>query len=124
MLKSDLFYLVMILLILIVIFGLIFSYFATQNTEVVDIYFWKYHFQNIPLYMIILGSLGMGFLISAIAYIIRVLSSSMTISEKNDKLKDIQKELSEVTKRAHKLELENAKLKTKLDEEDYDEDSI
>lgn len=114
----------MILLILIVIFGIIFSYFATQNTQIVDITFWKYEFPNVPVYMIILGSLGIGFLISALAYVARVLSSSLTLSEKEKDLRSLKKELAEVTKRAHKLELENAKLKTKLNEEDFDKDSI
>lgn len=47
----------------------------------------------------------------------------MTISSQQGKIKNLKKELAEVTKELHKMELENAKFKNELGEP-QDENSI
>jgi uncharacterized integral membrane protein len=114
----------MLVLILIVVFGVAFSFFATLNTSPISLNFGHYTLADLPIYIVVLGSLALGLLISGFIYLIRTLSSSLTISEKDTELKTLKKEFNEITKEAHKLEIENTKLKTKLDEEDFDDESI
>ena len=54
---------------------------------------------------------------------VKDLSASLTINEGKTRVKSLKKELAEVTKEAHKLEIENAKLKTQTGEPE-DENSI
>ncbi len=109
-------------LLITVVLGIIFAIFATQNTATTTIYLGGYTFQEIPIYLIVLVPLLVGLFISYLFHMLRVLSDSLTISEHKDELKDLKKELAEVTRDAHKLELENTKLKAKKGE--FDEDSI
>ncbi len=111
-------------LILIVVFGIIFGYFATQNAGPITLYFGSYTLAQVPLYLVILGSLALGSLMVGLFYLVRVLSDRLTISEKEDELKKTKEEEVELTKEVHKLELENTKLKAELGEEDVDEDSL
>jgi len=114
----------MLIVILISIFGLLFAYFATGNTALVSIKFGQYIFPGVPLYLVILASLAIGLIIAGLIYFLKSLSSSFTISEKEDALKEAKKESAELTKQVHKLELENTKLKTELGKQDTDEDTI
>lgn len=113
----------MLTLIVTVTLGLGFALFATQNTQEVTLNFGKYYLPNIPIYVVVLGTLFIGLLAAFIAYFGNHLSSQLTISEQTDELKKLKEENAEVVKRAHKLELENTKLKTKLGEE-IDGDSL
>jgi uncharacterized membrane protein YciS (DUF1049 family) len=76
-----------------------------------------------PLYLVIIVPLILGLLASYIIYVMYSLSLKLTISEQKDKLKKIKEENTDLTKRAHKLELENTKL-TSQNGHDVDEDSI
>ena len=107
----------MLTLIITVSLGLGFALFATQNTGGVTLNFGSYYIDNIPIYLIVLGSLLIGVLASFFAYLGIHLSSKLTISEQKDELKKLKEEESEAVKRAHKLEVENAKLKTELGKE-------
>ena len=114
----------MLTLVITVILGLGFALFATQNTGPVSIYVGDNTLSNIPLYLVILLSIVFTLLLSGFIYLLRSLSSSLTISEKEEDIKKKKEELAEVTKQAHKLELENTKLKAELGKEDEDEDAI
>jgi uncharacterized integral membrane protein len=114
----------MLTLVITVLLGLGFALFATQNTDPVSVYVGSLAISNIPLYQVILAAIVFTLLISGFIYLLRSLSSSLTISEKDSELTKVKEELGEVTKQAHKLELENTKLKTRLGEEEEDEDSI
>ena len=112
------------ILILIVAFGVLFSAFATQNTNPASLYIGPYSLSDIPIYMVILATLFLGLVSAGLVYLIYYLSSSLTISDKDKQLKNLKKDLVETTKMIHKLELENTKLKAKLGEDDFDDDSI
>jgi uncharacterized integral membrane protein len=112
----------MIVLLITIVFGLAFAVFANFNTGTVDINFIKYVLRGVPLYLVILAPLLIGVFISYIVYLIRALSSDLTVSEYKDEVKKLKAELTEVTKEAHQLELENTKLKAK--EGEFDEDSM
>ena len=113
----------MLVLVLVILFGVAFSYFATQNTGTTTIYIGKFSFQ-LAMYLVVLGSMAVSFLIAGLIYLLRSLSSSLTISEKENELKNAKKELAESTKQLHKLELENTKLKAKAGIEDFDDESF
>ncbi len=113
----------MITLIITMVLGLGFAIFATQNTGAVTLNFGRYFIPDIPLYLVILISLLMSLFFAFIIYITRDLSAKITESEMKDETKKLKEENIELTKRVHKLEIENTKLKSKLGE-DFDEDSI
>lgn len=113
----------MLILFLAIVLSIIFSIFATQNTSLITLYFYNYSLPNIPVYIVILASLMTAFGISLFVQIIKNLSSGMTISSQEKRIKTLKKELAEITKDHHKLELENAKFKSELGEPE-DENSI
>lgn len=110
-------------LITTVVLAVAFALFATQNTTGVTLNFGSYVTRNIPLYLVVLLPLLLGLLLALLFHVAKDLSSSLTISEEKGRVKKLKKELVEVTKTAHKLEVENAKLKTQLGEPE-DENSI
>ena len=114
----------MLTLIATVILALVFALFATQNTGSVTIYFGSNSISNVPLYLVILLSIILTLLVSGFIYFLRSLSSSLTLNEKEEDIKKTKGELAEVTRQAHKLELENTKLKAELGRQDEDEDAI
>ncbi len=113
-----------ITLILLVIFGLVFGYFATQNATYVVIHFLGYSTRPLPLYLIILISIGVGILIMIIFTLLKWFNVRRKLSRKEKDLKKTENEVSELTKTVHKLELKNAKLEAEVDGEDVDENSI
>ncbi len=106
-----------------VLIAALFAFFATQNTVPVSINFMGYTLSNIPLYLVVLIPLLVGLLLSFLLHLAKDLSSSLTISEEKGRVKNLKKELADVTKQAHKLEVENAKLKAETGEP-TDENSI
>ena len=111
-------------MILVVVFGIIFSYFATINTGLVDINFGQSTISSLPLYAVILFSISLGVLISFLIHIIQLMGSNWNINSKEKNLDDARREIAELTKKNHKLEIDNTKLRSKLGEEDFDDDSI
>ncbi len=62
------------------------------------------------------------FSLSAIIYLMKSLSTSLTKNELEGKVKELEDKLAEITRSAHKLELENVKLKKgkkKVDENGF-----
>lgn len=101
----------MFTLIVLVVFGIGVAFFATQNTQTISITLANYPMTGIPLYFIVLGSLLLGFVVSWITNLINVISSALKIHGKESTIKDANKQISELTKRVHQLELENERLK-------------
>ncbi len=101
----------MFTLIVLVVFGIGVAFFATQNTQTISIALANYSLTGIPLYLIVLGSLLLGFVVSWITNLIDVISSALKIHGKESTIKDANKQISELTKRVHQLELENERLK-------------
>jgi uncharacterized membrane protein YciS (DUF1049 family) len=101
----------MFALIVLVVFGIGVAFFATQNTQTISITLASYPLNGIPLYLIVLVSLLLGFVVSWIISFVDVISSALKIHGKESTIKNANKQISELTKRAHQLELENEKLK-------------
>lgn len=113
----------MLTLVIAVILAIASAFFATQNTTSISLNLGGYVLENIPLYLAVLLPFLLGLVLSFVYHLVRDLSSSLNLSEEKDKVKKLKKELTEVTKEAHKFEVENAKLKTQLGEPE-DENSI
>ena len=113
----------MLVLIVAVTVGILFAFFATQNTQGIPLIFGNYRIEDIPIYLVMLVPLAVGILVALFIRIPKDLSQSLTASEHKDELKKLKAELAETTKKAHKFEIENAKLKTELGAPD-DENSL
>jgi uncharacterized membrane protein YciS (DUF1049 family) len=101
----------MLALIILFVLGIGVAYFATQNTQTISITLADYHLNGIPLYLIVLVSLLLGFVVSWIMSLVDVISSALNIHGKESAIKDANKQISELTKKVHQLELENERLK-------------
>ena len=106
-----------------IIFGIIFSFFATQNTQTVSISFAQYHYSQIPLYLVILISLLLGVILAWLLSFTDYISSFLKLQGKDAKIKKFNQKEAELTKTIHKLELENASLKTSRNDQNTDDKS-
>lgn len=101
----------MAVLLISVVLGVLFAFFATQNTGSVALNFLSYTLPNVPIYLAIIVPLLIGLVIAYFAHIAKDLSQNLTINEQKDDIKNLKKELVEVTKIAHKFQVENSHLK-------------
>lgn len=111
-------------IILAVIIGLCIAFFATQNTQVITIHLMNYSWKAIPLYLVIIFSLLVGLILSWILSIIQSLSSFFSIHKKDDKIREANKSIAELTKKVHSLELENAALSPQKDQNADDDKAL
>jgi uncharacterized membrane protein YciS (DUF1049 family) len=102
---------IMFALIILFIFGIGVAFFATQNTQAISIVIVNYPLSGIPLYLIVLVSLLLGFVVSWIISFVDVIASALKMHGKENMIKNANKQISELTKRVHQLELENERLK-------------
>jgi uncharacterized integral membrane protein len=98
-------------LVLLVLFGMLAAFFAMQNTTPASINIVSYTLKDIPMYLIVLGSLLIGLLSSLIIGLVNSIGSSFMIHGKDVKIKEGKKTVADLTKQIHQLELENTKLK-------------
>ncbi len=101
----------MFALIVLFVFGIGVAFFATQNTQAISITFANYPLSGIPLYLIVLVSLLLGFAVSWIISLVDVISSALKIHGKDSTIKEANKQIADLTKSVHQLELENERLK-------------
>lgn len=101
----------MLVLLIAVISGLTIGYFATQNTTPVTIRLNDYVWEDIPLYLVMLGSLLVGLFMAWILYFARSVSSRLTIYGKDHAVKKAQDTVVDLERRVQELEVENARLK-------------
>ncbi len=101
----------MVVLIVGVIFGIAIGYFATQNTTPVTIQVGQYAFADIPLYLVMVGSLFVGVVVSAILYLVRTVSSRATIYGKDYAARKARRIAADLEQRVHDLEAENVHLR-------------
>lgn len=106
----------MLTLFLTVAVSIVFSIFATQNTSMVTLHFLDFTLPPLPLYLAVLIPVLLAIVLSTFMQISLRLSSRLAISNQKRTIRDLKRELAEVTKDFHKLELENAKFKTELGE--------
>jgi len=111
-------------LILTIIFGLIIAYFATLNTSSVSLYLPNYTISSLPLYIVVVGAMLIGLLLAWIISIANNISTGFTIRGKENKIRDYKKEIADLTKRIHQLELENTKLEAGSDTSTADDKSL
>ncbi len=114
----------MLALLLFVGFGLLFGYFATLNTALVSINFGMGSLQQIPMYVLILVALAIGMLFATIFYLIKLFSYQLANNRLTKELAEAKKEIVDLTKANHKLELANTKLASANGEDPVDPDSI
>ncbi len=98
-------------LILLAISGIIAAVFATQNTGTVSVTVLQYTLHNIPLYLLVAGSLLVGLLLSSMVSLVTSISTSFRMHGKDVKIKESKKTSADLAKRNHELELEVATLK-------------
>ncbi len=100
----------MVRVIIAIVLSLLVAYFAIQNTQHVDVTLAGYPVTDTPMYIIVIGSVLFGLVIGLIFYLLHAVSSSFSMRGKDKELKEAQKTITDLTKRIHELELENAKL--------------
>ena len=101
----------MVSIIFTIVFGLAIGYFAIQNTSPVTIQFGVYVVENLPLYVVAIGSLVLGLLIAWIFYAFRTISNwTFTGASHWSRSRRTAADLD----RERDLEVENARLKTEL----------
>ncbi len=113
----------MVTLLTAVTLGILFAIFATQNTGPVTVNFGGFIISSVPVYLIILIPLLTGLTLALLFHIVKDFSRSRTINKQKEENKNLKKALAETTKSAHKLEIENVKIKTENGEPE-DENSI
>ncbi len=105
----------MFTLILLVILGLVFGYFATQNTLHIPITIASYTLRDVPLYAVLGITLLVGFGISWIISLLDSISVALKLRGKESTIKNTKTTVNVLEKRVNELELENAKLKGQLE---------
>ena len=98
----------MLVLLVGIIFGLAIGYFATQNTTPVTIQVAEYAFKEVPLYVVIVGSLFVGLFIAWILYFARSVSSTLAIHGRDHALKRARQTTADLELRVQELQAENA----------------
>lgn len=114
----------MLALLLFVVFGFVFGYFATQNTNLVTVNFGLGSLPHVPMYMLVLAALSVGMLFATLFYIVKSFSFQHVTNRLTKELAEAKHENVELTKVNHKLELENTKLISAQGKESVDSDSI
>ena len=109
----------MIALAISVLFGLGFAYFATRNTTTIEVDLVYTKINNIPIYIVVLGSLLIGIILSWLLNLLNSIPTRLNNRGKELTIKDAKKEIAELTRKIHQLEIENVSLKNQngLEEE-------
>ena len=100
----------MLQVFLAVILGVLFSIFATQNTNTITLTVGTGTLSDVPLYLVALGALLVGLAIASLISIADSIASSMDLSARDKEIKKTYKTVDELYVRVHELEAENAKL--------------
>jgi len=101
------------ILIIAVIAGIGIAYFAMQNPTTVSITLASYHFFNIPLFMLVAGSLLFGLLVAWIISLFGSLGTSFLFHKQNNRIEKDNQIIHDLENKIHNLELENVRLKGK-----------
>jgi uncharacterized integral membrane protein len=101
----------MLSILLSVCIGLGIGYFATQNTAPVTLQFGEFVLDNVPLYMVAVGSLLAGLLIAWIFSFGRTFSTTFTTFGRGRQVSKVDHNVAALERRVHDLEEDNAQLK-------------
>ena len=99
------------ILILLVLFGMLAAIFATQNPANISIILLGYSIKDVPMYLIVSGSLLIGLLLSSVLSIAGSITSTFKLHGKDVKIKESKMTVADLAKRNRELELEIVKLK-------------
>jgi TRAP-type C4-dicarboxylate transport system permease small subunit len=101
----------MLVLILFLVVGSVLVYISKYNFVPVTVNLGIHTFLNVPLFYVIVGSVLFGLGLSYLFYLVRAISTSITLRSKNKEIKEEKEEVLELTKNVHQLELQNEKQK-------------
>ena len=104
----------MLNIILILVLGLFTAFFAVQNSAITTVNIANYSFERVPLYLVIILSLILGFLISWLLSIADFISSWFMIFGKDRKINDDKIIISDLKNKIHELEIESVQLKERI----------
>jgi len=104
----------MLVLLVAVISGIAIAYFGMQNISPVTIRLNEYVWNDVPLYLVIVGSVFVGLVMAGILYFARSVSSTLTIYGKDRAMKKTKHTVADLEQRVHDLEAEKARLNTTL----------
>lgn len=98
------------------VFAALVAFFATQNTGGVNIVLASRSISSIPVYLVVIGSMLIGFLVSWFISLFDSLSSILKIRGKNSAINNANNKISELEKRNNELQIENSNLKGRITE--------
>jgi hypothetical protein len=107
----------MFTLILFIVLALGYGYFATQNTALVSIVLPYLTIPDIPMYVIIGVTLLIGLTLSWLISLVDGLFATMALHGKDSTIKNAKRTNAELSRKINELEIENAKLMGKLENE-------
>ncbi len=96
----------MLAILLAVIFGLGVGYFATENTVPVALRLGDFVIENVPLYLVAVGSLLVGLVIAALFYAARSFTGSTTLGKERD-TSMLERDMANLKYRVNELETAN-----------------
>lgn len=102
----------MITLILILLMGSILVYLAQDNLTPITLHLGSATVTDLPLFYVITGSLLSGLLLAYLFYLIHSIFIGFSLRKKDHTIKKTKDEIAELTKRIHKLEIENEGLRS------------
>lgn len=105
----------MLSLIVILMFGLAIAYFAIQNTLGVTMVLANNVITNVPLYMIIIGSVLAGVVLSWIISGINAFTVYRKLRGKEKVIEEDQKQIHSLEEKVMTLEAENTQLRTDVE---------
>jgi len=105
-----------------VVLVLIFTLFAVANTTAVPIEFVTLSFK-VPLSLALIVPIGITLLIFSLFHLRKMGKTELIIRDLEENVESSQKQVVEITKRTHELELENRKFKIRLGEETEKDDT-
>ena len=101
----------MLALVVVLLFGILFAVFATQNTTLTTITIANYELSGIPLYIVALGGLLLGVVISTILSFFDAIATFFTLHGKDSAISSHQRTINDLKRKIRDLELDNAKLR-------------
>ncbi len=107
----------MLVLLVAVIAGIAIAYFGMQNVSPVTIRLNDFVWNDVPVYLVMVGSLLVGLLMAGILYFARSISSTVTLYGKDRAMRKAKHTMAELEQRVHDLEAEKARLNTTLTSE-------
>lgn len=101
----------MLILLVAIISGTAIAYFGMQNTSPVTIRLDEFVWNDVPLYLVIVGSVLVGLLMAGILYFARSVSLTLALYKNDRAMKKARNTVADLEQRIHDLEVEKAQRK-------------